>query len=258
MINMEKAIDEFLKYVDNFDLNEKPIKMKKDHSFRVMDISNRIAVDLNLEKEKIELATLIGLLHDIARFEQFKQFKTFSDLKSFDHGDYGVQLLEKDNMIRKYIDTDKYDNILKKAIKNHNKFTIEDGLVEEEELFCKIVRDADKLDIFYEAATMFWENDIEKIENGRIRPEIKEQFIEGKLINKKDISMKDGAEKIIQVLAFIYDINFATSFKIIYESKYIDIIIGKFNFKKQEAKEDFEEIRNISNNYIENKLNLEK
>ena len=256
MINMEKAIEEFIKYVEEFDLNEKPIKMKKEHSLRVMEISNRIAIDLGLEKEKIELATLIGLLHDIARFEQYKQFKTFSDIRSFDHGDYGVLLLEKDDMIRKYIGTDKYDNIIKKAIKNHNKFSIEDGLSEEEILFSKIIRDADKLDIFYEAVTMFWENDIEKIENGQVRPEIKEHFLEGKLINKKDVSMKDGAEKIIQVLAFVYDMNFDTSFKMLYENKYIDRIIGKFDFKIQDTKEDFEEIRNVANRYVEKRLNI--
>ena len=256
-MNIEEAIEEFLKYVNEFDLSEEPIKMKKDHSLRVMEVSNKIALDLKLEKEQVELATLIGLLHDIARFEQYTQFKTFSDYKSFDHGDYGANLLEKNDTIRKYIKIDKYDNIIKKAIKNHNKFSIEEGLSEEELLFSKIIRDADKLDIFYEAVTIFWNNDIEKIEHGEIRPEIKEHFLEEKLINKKDVSMKDGAEKIIQVLAFIYDINFKTSFKIINENKYIDKIIDKFDFKIQKTKEDFEMIRSFANGYVEKRLNLE-
>ncbi|WP_216649420.1 hypothetical protein, partial [Shigella sonnei] len=34
------------------------------------------------------------------------------------------------------------------AIKNHNKFRIQEGLNEQELLHCKIVRDADKTDIF--------------------------------------------------------------------------------------------------------------
>ena len=157
-------------------------------------------------------------------------------------------------MIRRFIQTDQYDNIIKKAIKNHNKFSIEEGLSDDELLFSKIIRDADKIDIFYEAVTMFWVNEIEKIEQQKIKPEIKKHFLEGNLINKKDVSMKDGAEKIIQVLAFIYDINFETSFKIIYENKYIDKIVDKFDFKIKETKDDFEKIRNVANNYVENQI----
>ena len=251
MTNIEKAVEEFLLYTKNFDLNLQPIKMKQEHSLRVMEISNKIAINLGLEKEKIEIATLIGLLHDIARFEQYTQFKTFSDYLSFDHGDYGVELLEKDNTIRKYIETDEYDKIIKIAIKNHNKFAIEEGLSEEELLFSKIIRDADKLDIFYEAVTMFWEENKEEMENGKITPEIKENFYNKQLINKKQITRKSGVDKIMQLLAFIYDINFPISFKIMKEKNYISKMVDKFDFKIQETKDDFEDIKRIANEYIE-------
>lgn len=36
------------------------------------------------------------------------------------------------------------------AIKNHNKYKIEDGLTSKEEFFAKLIRDADKIDILYE------------------------------------------------------------------------------------------------------------
>ena len=58
-------------------------------------------------------------------------------------------LLIKD--IRKYIENDKYDEIIRKAIKNHNKFEIEKRLTEKELIFAKIIRDADKIDIIYES-----------------------------------------------------------------------------------------------------------
>ena len=90
--------------------------MKQEHSIRVMEISKQIAQGLNLNEEQVKVATLIGLLHDVARFEQFTKYRTFNDNESIDHGDYGVAILEKD--IRKYIKTDKYDPIIKKAVKN--------------------------------------------------------------------------------------------------------------------------------------------
>ena len=253
MIDLEKAQKAFLEYVNKFDLKEISLERKFEHSFRVMEISNKIATNLNLEKEKIQLATLIGLLHDIARFEQYTQYKTFSDINSFDHGDYGVKLLEENNRIREYIETDKYDNIIKKAIKNHNKFEIEQGLNEEELLFSKIIRDSDKLDIFYEIIEIFWKNEKDELEKGELTHKVKEQFYNRKIINRKDIADKEYTNEVVQVIAFIYDINFPISFEIIKEEKYIDRMIDIFDFKKEETKKDFEKIRKIANEYIEEK-----
>ena len=147
-MDLEKAQKEFIKYTENYDLRDSNIIRKQLHSIRVMELSEKIAKRLKLSKEKIEIATLIGLLHDIARFEQYTRYHTFKDAESVDHGDLGVEILNKD--LHKYIDTDKYDELIKIAVKNHNKYKIEDGLTQEQELFAKIIRDADKIDIFYE------------------------------------------------------------------------------------------------------------
>ena len=153
IVNLEKSKEEFLKYTENYDLENESIKRKQLHSLRVMRISKEIASGLNLNDDEKQIATLIGLLHDIARFEQYTQYKTFRDKDSIDHGDLGAKILEKD--IRKYIETDKYDEIIIKAVKNHNKYSIEEGLTEKELLFAKLIRDADKIDILYEAVEIF-------------------------------------------------------------------------------------------------------
>ena len=94
MIDITKAKQEFKEYIKNYNPEDKKIALKIAHIERTSHIARKIAENLNLDKEDIELAELIGLLHDIGRFEQYTQYKTFSDLKSFDHGDYGVKLLE--------------------------------------------------------------------------------------------------------------------------------------------------------------------
>ena len=94
MFNIDKAENEFLKYTETFDNSNARIKRKKFHSLRVKDISRVIAESLNLNKEYVDVATLIGLLHDIGRFEQEKQFHTFNDLNSFDHGNFGADILK--------------------------------------------------------------------------------------------------------------------------------------------------------------------
>ena len=67
-------------------------------------------------------------------------------------------------MIRKFIEPSKYDEIIRKDIINHNKFAIEEGLTEEELLFAKLIRDADKIDIIYESEKIFYKGQ-EKIIN---------------------------------------------------------------------------------------------
>lgn len=247
-IDLENAKQEFIKYAEKFDLKEKHIENKKIHSLRVMNISKEIATKLKLTQEEVDLATLIGLLHDIARFEQYTQFQTFSDLNSFDHGDYGVEILNKD--IRKYVETDKYDKIIKIAIKNHNKYKIEEGLTEKELLFAKIIRDADKLDIFYEAVTMFW-NGIEKqISSTNISENAEKQFKENKQIKrKKNTSKEPNVDEVLNVISFIFDINFKETFKIIKEKDYINKILERFKFNGK-TEEKMNEIREIASNFV--------
>ena len=249
-MDLEKAQKEFIKYTENYDLRDSNIIRKQLHSIRVMELSEKIAKRLNLSKEKIEIATLIGLLHDIARFEQYTRYHTFKDAESVDHGDLGVEILNKD--LHKYIDKDKYDEIIKLAVKNHNKYKIEEGLTQEQELFAKIIRDADKIDIFYEGVVMFWKGNESAVEESTISPEVFEQI-------QNNIQVKRGTrqtpvDNVLSVLAFIFDINFKTSFEILKQEDYINKMLNRYNMKDEQSKKELEEIRNIANKYVEQKI----
>ena len=255
MIDLKKAKLEFDSYAKKYDMTDETINRKYYHTYRVMNIAGEIAKSINLDSEEINLAMIIGLLHDIARFEQYTQFKTFSDLKSFDHGDYGAEILKKDFFIRKFVEGNQYDNIILKAVKNHNKFKIEEGLTEKEILYSKIVRDADKLDIFFEIVTMFYKdpNEVNELENEIIDDNIIKQILKHETIVKKPNDRK--IEHLILILCLIFDLNFKYSFEIMYNENYISKIIDKFDFKNQESKENMKKIKEELNNYI--KLQLE-
>ncbi len=251
---MKNAVEEFIKYTEKYDLENERLKMKQEHSLRVMQVAKQIAERLNLEKEQIEIATLIGLLHDIARFEQYTKYKTFHDLDSFDHGDYAVEILNKD--LRKYIETEKYDEIIKKAIKNHNKFQIEKGLTEEESLYAKIIRDADKIDILYESVEIFWKGRENEIEDTVISEKVLEQIANNSQIKReKGVHLK-GIDEIISVISLIYDINFKQSLEIIKENDYINKILNRYKVKDEYTKNAIEKIQKNINKYIEQKLQI--
>ena len=234
MIDLEKAEIEFDNYAKNYDIDNENIKLKFYHSHKVENIAGEIAKSINLSEEEIELAKLVGLLHDIARFEQYTRFQTFSDLKSIDHAD-------------------EYDNIIFKAVKNHNKFKIEDGLTEKELLYSKIARDADKIDIFFEVLITFYTDQHEKdiFESELISDEILEQ-----VLNHKTLLYKPNATKMdsyIAMLCLTFDLNFKYSYEIMQKEDYINKIINRFNFKNEETRKKIEIIRNEINNYIQTK-----
>ena len=253
-MNLEKAKEEFLKFVRNYDEKNSRINLKMEHSLRVMNISKKIAENLGLTKEKIELATLIGLLHDIGRFEQVKRYNTFSDFMSIDHGNLGVEILQKDNYIRKYIEEDKYDEIILKAIKNHNKYAIEKGLNEEEVLFSKIIRDADKLDIFYESVTLFWQEEekLEKVENSIVTKEVLDQFNRKILVDRQ--KRLSDVDHVVGMISFIFDINFKYSFQTLQKEDYVEKMIRRFKFKSKETQDTIETINKLVDEYIKERL----
>ena len=148
-MNEQKIREEFLKYTSNYEESIR-VNLKKNHILRVADNAKKIAISLNLTKEEIELSYLIGICHDIGRFEQVRLYDTFSDKDTnMDHAAYSNKVLFADGLIRKFTDIDKYDSIIKKAVYNHNKLKLEQDLDKKEELYCKIIRDADKLDVLY-------------------------------------------------------------------------------------------------------------
>ena len=148
MIDIAKSKKLFNSFIEEYDnKSDAGFDLKVIHTFHVSDNSRIIAEGLKLSKEDIELAELIGLLHDIGRFEELKITKEFTGGK-FDHASYGVKILFEKGMIRKFIEDNQYDEIIKKAIGNHSRLVIEEGLDERSLLHSKIIRDADKLDNF--------------------------------------------------------------------------------------------------------------
>lgn len=254
MIDIENAKKVFNEYVNNYDVNNGKIALKIGHILRVSELSKKIAESLNLSKEDVDLAALIGLLHDIGRFEQVKRYNTFNDSKSINHGELGVQILFEEGLIEKFDIDEKYYKIIKLAILNHNRNRIEDGLSENELLHCKIIRDSDKLDIFYVLLTdkLIDAYGIESLENETFSDEIVRQFKEEHVINYKD--RKTCGDLWVCHMAYVYDLNFKDSYKTIKEKDYINRLFERVNFQDEKTREQAIDILKIVNEYINSKI----
>lgn len=258
MINFTIAQEEFKKCLKDYDLNDGNIKLKIKHTYEVVDKSEYLARKLGLDEENIELAKLIALLHDIGRFEQVRQTNDFIDGKEFDHADYGVNILFQKNLIEQFVKDRKYDNIIKKAISNHNKYKIEEILDEKELLHCKIIRDADKLDNFRVKEVENYENIFPSAYNSdTINYESISDKVYNDFMNHKCIKIEDRKTQIdywVSYIAFIFDLNFKESKLYIKEKDYIDILIDRIEYKNVVTKDKMENIRNCAKEYLENSI----
>ena len=201
-IGSEIMNKEFETYIKNYDLNNQEIYKKYLHSYRVMNLSKKYATLLNWKKHDIELATIIGLLHDIGRFEQLKTYNTYNDKNSIDHASYGVKILFKNELIKKFWKDEKDYEIIKFAINNHNKYEIEKKADKQALMHAKLIRDTDKLDIIYHMG--FLKTASSYATNNPISKEVL-NCIKNKtqILNQYKNNNND---KIISILAFTYNI----------------------------------------------------
>ena len=237
----------FDKYVEKYDISNKDLLYKYNHTYRVCKNSRNICDSLNLSKEQKQVAYLIALLHDIGRFYQNTVYNSYFDAKNFDHADYGVKILFEEKLIRQFVKENVYDRFIYLGVKNHNKWSVEENLTQEELLQCNIVRDSDKLDILRNAITISKINKKEN-DNSDISEKVKEEFFSHRMVNKN--YRKTNNDAVVTLLSQIYDLNFCFSFKCIKENGYIENIYKEIK-NKQIFKIYFDEI----NKYIDERCN---
>ena len=242
---LEKAFDN---YINNYDLNDKKIKIKYKHSYKVENLMKELAIKLGLSKKEIEVSKTIGLLHDIGRFEQIKKTGLWSDVKTgIDHADESCVFLFDNNHIKDFYENEGYYEIINKSIKNHNKYIIDSNLNGKELFFAKMIRDMDKVDI-YRVISEEYSYEFDKNE---LSKKVLESFNSEKTINSKLIKTK--SDSVLSFLAFIYDINYNESFIILRDSKNFEKICSVVK-PKNGSEQEFNKIINKLNNYIDKKI----
>ena len=199
---------------------------------------------------------VIALLHDIGRFDQAKQMNTFrEDIIKYDHATLGVKLLFEQNEIRNFIETSKFDEIIKKAIGNHSKYILDEtNMTDKELLHSKIIRDADKIDSFRAKTTddiYTMANITEKdIEESKITDKVYNDFMNEKTILSKD--RKAGIDIWVSYIAFVFGLYFNSSLKLIKEKNYVNKLFNRFSYKNDDEKMSL--LKDKANNYLNYKL----
>ena len=247
-INRKNVINAFAEYVRNYDPSDEKIKLKIDHTYRVAGMCQRIAESLGLSEPDVDIAWLLGMLHDIGRFEQIRRFGTFSDADSVDHAEFGADLLFKEGLIRKFaegyyeecelarsgneeaeqiIKNNEHHNkdtgLLELAIRQHNKYRVKEDLTERQRMFCDILRDADKVDIFKVNADIpmeiIYDVTTEELKNGIITKEVLESFYKKETVLKS--VRRSAVDHIVGHISLLFELVYKESYRQAKEQGYV-------------------------------------
>ena len=238
MIDLQHAKEAFERYLDGYDRENDKVKLKIVHTYGVVECSRKIAEGLKLSEEDRRLAEIIGLLHDIGRFEQLKRYDSFEP-GTMDHASFGVEILFEEGMIRQFVKEDTWDGIIRTAIARHSDYCL-DGIRDERELLhARIIRDADKLDNcrvkLEDSVEAMLGVSAEEVGRTKITPEIMQQF-EAQMSVRSE-TRKTKMDYWMSYLALYFDINFPETYQIIKEQDYIRRIAERVPYSREDTKE---------------------
>ena len=205
------------------------IQLKEIHTGYVTTNARALAKHLGCNAHDTALAEIIGLFHDVGRFRQYAIYQTFNDAASEDHADLGLKVLaEEVDFLERLTPADA--DLVRFAIKYHNKKEIVPTDDERKLFFAKLIRDADKLDIYRvllpfltpegaETAPNFVPSDAAQ----EVSPDFVVDFAAGRQADYYRLRTH-GDRKIVRLM-WIYDINFMWTLRRIVERGYVDAFI---------------------------------
>ena len=330
VINRKNVINAFAEYVRNYDPSDEKIKLKIDHTYRVAGLCQRIAESLGLSEPDVDIAWLLGMLHDIGRFEQIRRFGTFNDVQSVDHAEFGADLLFKEGLIRKFaegyyeecelassgneeagqaysrqkdcqkgklnsrqgncllaqsdnqsdycqeerkikeflvnndattvddeqiIKNNEHHNkdtgLLEMAIRQHNKYRVKEDLTERQRMFCDILRDADKVDIFKVNADIpmeiIYDVTTEELKNGVITKEVLESFYKKETVLKS--VRRSAVDHIVGHISLLFELVYKESYRQAKEQGYVYKLLD-FKSDVPEVNAEFDGMRKYVDEFL--------
>ncbi len=206
--------------------DQRNISLKEAHTHNVCDNMAKITRELSLDGGLALLAQTVALFHDVGRFPQYRKYRTFVDRVSTNHAALGAKVLIENNVLRGL--TQYEQDCVIRAVTLHNVFTIPAGLGPDPLLLLRMVRDADKLDIwrvFIEYDSLPEEDRPTAATLGlpdtpSYSPEVLASLHRRGMVQLSALRTLNDF-KLLQ-LAWIFDLNVPVSLRMLIEREYID------------------------------------
>lgn len=222
---------EFDKYFQSIQIDSPDIQHKvediRTHSLRVVaNILLLSNVVLQNDEEK-RLAEIIALFHDLGKAAMFVQGTESPTNIQRDHAMLSVKMIQQMDFYSKL--TADVQLIILKSVENHNKPKLAKLDNEQQTNFARLLRDADKLDIYDSSYRFFKEKfgiqplmTFDLISNAEVSEKILKSIQAGKMALVED--MKSMNDYKLLLLSMAFDLNFKYTFRIMSEKQYIQKI----------------------------------
>jgi hypothetical protein len=224
----------FLQYCRSFSAGSEEDKrnllLKEEHTRHVCENMRCITRGLALEGPGALLAEAIALFHDVGRFPQYAEYRTFRDSISVNHAALGTEVLSHEGVLARLRDDEQ--RIILQAVKFHNAYAVPDIGDGDALLFMKLIRDADKLDIWRVFDEYMALPEKERPSAAGLGlpdiPEYSEDLLSC-IFHRRMASLsmvKTLNDFILMQLSWVYDLNFRTSFILLRERNFLNKLIS--------------------------------
>jgi hypothetical protein len=171
-------------------------------------------------------AETIALFHDVGRFEQYRRYSTFRDDISVNHAALGVKILKEESVLVRI--PEKKRQTIYLAISLHNVFHLPSSINGREHLFTRLIRDADKLDIWRIFVEYYMQPEAERASAVGLgfpdRPGYSQEVLDclerRQMVNLSMLKCLNDF-KLLQ-LSWVFDLNFPASYRLMLDRGYID------------------------------------
>ena len=233
--------------------DQKNYDLKEQHTAKVCKNILDIGDGLLLDEQKLMLSETLALFHDVGRFPQYARYRTFRDSRSVNHGFFGARVLRERKTLARL--SKREQELIIKAIRFHNAFSVLKTEDEELVFFIRLIRDADKLDIWRVFRDYYDSPEEQRASAAGLGlpdiPEYSDSILltihQKRIVRLSKIKTLNDF-KLLQ-LSWIFDLNYKPTFALVMQRNIIDNIT-----KKLPDTDDIREAVQLVRNYVKQNL----
>jgi hypothetical protein len=222
----------FDSYVQTYnDIDEegfRNILLKVEHTRKVCEIMALLAEGEGLKEEDARIAGAVALLHDVGRFPQFRRWRTFRDSDSDNHARLGIEVVREQGLLDGLPDGERI--LIEEAVRFHNLLALPLRYKSPTSLFIRLIRDADKLDIWRVFFDYFRQPDdlrpsavtLGFPDLPEVTPGCVEELAAGRIVKLDDVRVLNDF-KLLQI-SWVYDLNFRSSYRLLQQRSHIPLL----------------------------------
>jgi HD domain len=234
----EKHLNElcrwFDSYVKEFYTSEseadKNILLKIEHTHKVFQVMEKLSIGEGLPAEDMRIAQTVALLHDVGRFPQYRRWRTFRDRDSDNHARLAIEVIREQALLADQ--TPRVRLLIEEAVRFHNLLDMPVRLKSDTDIFLRLIRDADKLDIWRVFVKHFNAPLEERAsaallgfpEKPGVSPACLAALVERRIVNLETVNCINDFKLLL--ISWVYNLNFKTSYGLLREGNFINSILS--------------------------------